>query len=439
MDEINIKEFFRYFRRYIVVLVVFLVVVLAGVFVYDKMIKKPVYQAQTSVIIAKSAADDNASGTVNDINASLKLVPIYNEIVKSEAALSLAIEKSDVEISVSELRKNISTKAGTDTAMLTITVSNSNADTAALLANRIVETSVAEMTKAYQVGGITQLSKATAPTSPSNNTLTRDLIIAAVVVVFGVVGLAFLRFYFDKTVRYGEGLEKKIDTSVAGCIPETSARGKKDGGELVVETSPMGAVSESIKSLRTNLQFATASKRFKTLLVTSANNGEGKSFVASNLAASFAQTGKKVLLVDCNLRRGSLHKVFNISNDKGLSDYLGSSSRDFEKYAYTTKIKNLSVMPCGSYPSNPSELLASKKNKDLVKAVSDAYEVVIFDGASVLGLADSVIMASYADETLIVVKNASTTEDDLAETKEALNKVGAKIAGVAMNMTTGRE
>ena len=205
-------------------------------------------------------------------------------------------------------------------------------------------------------------------------------------------------------------------------------------GELIVAKSPKAIVSENIKSLRTNLQFTAVDKPIKTILVTSTNAAEGKSFIASNLAISFAQTDKKVLLVDCDLRKGRVHKLFGLTNTSGLSNLLAGDIRSFTNYIRTTKIKKLNVMTCGTYPPNPSELLASRKNKHLIKMLRDYYDVVIFDGAPVGGLADSVILSSYMDETLIVVKDGNTTKNDLMAAKDSLDKVGADIAGVVFNM-----
>lgn len=432
MEENTIKEFFRYLKRFIAVGVVFVLLALCGVVVYNKVIKKSIYQAQTSVMIIKSSVSDSASGTINDINTSLKLASTYGEIAKSNLVLDQVVKDLNLHIDASELGNNVSVKVATDTAVLTIFVKNSDADIAARIANGIADTATRQIKEDYRVNEITQISKASTPSSPSNNTLTRDLVVALVLVIFGVFGFAFLKFYFDKTIRYNENTEKVLGASIAGTIPEASVKTRRSGSTTIEKYSTV-AVSESFKILRANLQFAVASKRFKTLLVTSANVGEGKTFVAANLAMAFAQAGKKVLLVDTDLRSGNLHKLFDISNEKGLAEYLAGNGRDFDRYIEEVKNKDLFVMPCGKHPTNPSELLSSKKCKELIKSLSDIYDIVIFDGAPVNGYADSIVMASYADETLMVVKDASTKDDDFKAAENALEKVGAKITGVVMN------
>ena len=172
--------------------------------------------------------------------------------------------------------------------------------------------------------------------------------------------------------------------------------------------------------------------------MTSTYAGEGKSSVSTNLAISFAQADKKVLLVDCDLRKGRIHRLFSIANTNGLSNLLAGNLSEYTKYIHPTKINKLDVITCGTYPPNPSELLASKKNKRLIAALSEKYDIIIFDGAPIGGLADSVILSSFVDKTLIVVKDANTTRADLLAAKESLEKVGAKIAGVVFNMVNRR-
>ncbi len=437
MDEINIKEFLKYLKRYLLVLFILLGFAVGGVAVYDLIIKKPVYQAETTAVLSKDAGTGTTATTitVNDINTIQKLTSVYGELVKSENVLSKVNSELNLHSNVNALGKKITVTASSDTATLKIAVKDSDSRTAAAIANKLFDVSSEEMANIYKIASVSQLMTASAPEKASNNTLTRDLILAVFLVAFGVAGFAFLKFYFDNTIKANDDLEKKFGINTIGYIPEAEIKSKRMGGELVVEKYPRSEVSESFRTLRTNLLFNTSNRRFKTVLVTSTDSEEGKSFVAANLAVALAQAGKKVLVVDCDLRHGTLYKLFNVPNTKGLSDYLSGDSRMFDKFIATTKIKNLSVLPCGTYPANPSELLTSKKNKDLIKALCDNYDIIVFDGTEISGLADSVVMSSYADETIVVVKNASITGEELAATKQSLSQVGAKLTGVVMNMT----
>ncbi|MBQ3296583.1 polysaccharide biosynthesis tyrosine autokinase [Candidatus Saccharibacteria bacterium] len=440
MEEINIKDFFSYLKHYILAFVIVIALAVGGVAVYDSMIKEPIYQSNTTVVIAKSdvTLEGSSAATLNDINASQKLATTYSEIAKSELVLNQVIENLGLHATVKELNKSLTVKPLDDTSILSITVKDPNARLSATIANEVAKVFAEEVKTIYKVENVTQLSVAVAPEVPANNTLTRDLILAVVIAVVGVAGFAFIRFYLDDTVKHSDDVEKMIGLPITAQILKSDIKSKRAENELIVAKTPKAIVSENIKSLRTNLQFTAVDKKVKTILVTSTNAGEGKSFISSNLAISFAQADKKVLLIDCDLRKGRLHKLFGLTNTSGLSNLLASDQRSFGKYVHATKIKNLDVMTCGTYPPNPSELLASKKNKHLVKSLRDFYDVIIFDGAPVGGLADSVILASLMDETLIIVKDANTSKNDLATAKDSLEKVGANIAGVVFNMVNRR-
>lgn len=206
--------------------------------------------------------------------------------------------------------------------------------------------------------------------------------------------------------------------------------------ELIVQNDPKSNVAEAIRIVRTNLQFSSVDEKLKTILVTSSVPGEGKSFISSNLAVTFAQNNSKVLLVDCDMRKGRLHKIFNLSNDKGLSNLLiDDINTDIKKYIKKTDIENLSIITMGSMPPNPSELLASAKSKVVIQMLKNKFDYIIFDGTPVTGLTDSIIMASLVDKVVIVSSIGDINVEILENTKQALSNVNANIAGVIANKT----
>ena len=203
--------------------------------------------------------------------------------------------------------------------------------------------------------------------------------------------------------------------------------------ELIVASSPKSLVSEGFRTLRTNLQFSTIDETLQTIAVVSSMQGEGKSYVSSNLACAFAQAGEKVLLIDCDMRKGRLHKIFNLDNEKGFSNLLISDIKDYNDYIKKTEIKNLSVLTMGTIPPNPAELLASIKNEKLLKSLKEKFDIIIYDCVPVTGLTDSLIMAKLVDKTIIVAASKMTPVDLLQNTKKSLLNVGANIAGVVFN------
>ena len=184
--------------------------------------------------------------------------------------------------------------------------------------------------------------------------------------------------------------------------------------ELIVFSKPKSNISEDIRTIRTNLKF-TANDDAKVLLVTSSVPGEGKSFISSNLAAAFAQTGEKVLLVDADLRLGRVHKIFNQSAAKGFSNMLISgTSEDLPEYIKKTTIPNLYIVSRGTVPPNPSELLNSSSCKKLVNIFRENFDRVIFDGVPVNGLPDSLVLANLVDRVIIVTTIGYTSIDELS-------------------------
>ena len=204
--------------------------------------------------------------------------------------------------------------------------------------------------------------------------------------------------------------------------------------ELIVATNPKSSIAEAIKTIRTNLQFSSVDDKVKSILVTSSFSGEGKSFVTANLAVAFAQAGTKVLIVDCDLRRGRQHNIFHVENLEGLSNLLiDDVEKKYKHYIKKTRYENIYVLPMGIVPPNPSELLASDKNKQLVEILAKNYGLVIYDGVPVVGLTDSIIMADLVDKIVIVSAYKQTPIELLNNTKKNLEKFSDKIAGVVLN------
>lgn len=204
--------------------------------------------------------------------------------------------------------------------------------------------------------------------------------------------------------------------------------------ELIVEKRPKSTISEDIRTIRTNLEFSLVDDA-KTIMITSSVPGEGKSFISSNLATAFAQNNKKVLLIDCDLRLGRTHKIFEISNKKGLSNLILKLDDEtaYEEYIQKTDVKNLFVIPRGMVPPNPSELLSSKRFVKIIKDLEKVFDQIILDSVPVNGLSDALVISKVADKVLIVSRYGKTDLSDLENTKRSLENVGAKLAGVVIN------
>lgn len=195
--------------------------------------------------------------------------------------------------------------------------------------------------------------------------------------------------------------------------------------------------NEEIKKIRTNLKFSAINGDVRVICVTSSLPGEGKSLISANLAASFAQYDEKVLLIDCDLRKGRQKQLFNVANNKaqGLSKLLINKrwDKEYKDYIKETKIDNLSVIPTGVFPPNPSELLSNERFAKLLEKLKNDYSVIILDCPPIEGLSDALVVSTLADATILVTKYKSTSIKLLEKSKNALVKVGARLAGVVLN------
>ncbi|WP_278588079.1 CpsD/CapB family tyrosine-protein kinase [Limosilactobacillus pontis] len=208
-----------------------------------------------------------------------------------------------------------------------------------------------------------------------------------------------------------------------------------NGAQLITAVHPKSPISEQFRTLRTNINFMAIDNPIKTLALTSANVSEGKSTVTDNLAVVWAQTGQKVLLVDADLRRSTLHRTFNLDNREGLTTILTSHARtiDLNKIIQSSGIDNLSVLPSGPTPPNPAELLSSQRMKDFLKAAKERYDMVIVDVPPMLEVTDTQVISHYLDAVVLVVKQGQTQKLGAKRTVELLKLAHANLLGYVMN------
>jgi len=200
---------------------------------------------------------------------------------------------------------------------------------------------------------------------------------------------------------------------------------------FVVEKKPKSIVSEAYRTLRTNIQYSSLDKEIKTIVITSAEAAEGKSTVSGNLALSFAQNEKKVIIVDCDLRKPSVHKNFKISNLVGLSEVLIGKAKIEE--VIQSRNENLDILPAGKIPPNPSEMLSSTAMTKLVEKLKEKYDIVILDSAPLQAVTDAQILSTKADGTILVIRAQRTNKEAVIEAKNLLTKVGANIIGTVLH------
>lgn len=436
MEELELKDFFKYvLSKQIIVLVCVVISLIIGAF-YTFNLKEPMYKSNTTIVLTAEKDSNNGAITQNDLTINKSLVSTYSEIIKSKKVLKQVIENLDLKLSVAELSSMVSVESISNTEIISITVSNEDSKKAYKIANEIARIFTKEIVSLYNIENVNVVDTAEESKIPYNMNYVKDVIIY--ILIGFVVGytIIIVSFYFDNSIKSTEEIETKLKLPILGNVPSSSKKNKMNT-ELIVHENSKSIISEGIKTLRTNLQFSSVDKKLKSILVTSSMPGEGKSFTSANLATAFAQNGLKVLLVDCDMRKGRQHYMFNVKNDLGLSNLLISDNiESYKNFFKKTKVENLFLLTMGTIPPNPSELLGSEKNKKLVELFSKHFDMVIYDSVPVNGLPDSLIMSRLVDKVIVVTELKHTPYELLNNTKKSLEKVNADIAGIVVNKVT---
>ena len=201
---------------------------------------------------------------------------------------------------------------------------------------------------------------------------------------------------------------------------------------IISYSDPKSVISEQYRAIRTNIEYSSVDQNTKTILVTSSDKNEGKTTTVSNLAVSFANLNKKVLLIDCDLRNASIHKMFKINNIYGLTDIL-AKDRAVDKCIQKTELENLYVLTAGAIPPNPAEILSSEKMKNLIEDLKNIYDYIFIDTPPIGLVTDAGVLSSFTDGVVLVVKSESVEKKYLEETKKKLDAVDARILGAILN------
>ncbi|MBC8432090.1 MAG: polysaccharide biosynthesis tyrosine autokinase [Desulfobacterales bacterium] len=301
-----------------------------------------------------------------------------------------------------------------------------------LLINRFKETSLTEDMKA---GNIRILDRAEVPKSPVKPRKQRNILMAVLFGLAGGLGLAFFLEYLDNTIKDPEDIKRYLNIPYLGPVPvivPNDNPGKDFPPEMVVLNSPKSTASEAYRGIRTNILFSSAEFEPQVIMVTSSGPQEGKTITSSNLAITMAQSGNKVVLLDCDMRRPRVNKLFGISRNRGMTNLLVEKT-DLKLTVFNTSIPNLHVIPSGPIPPNPSEILGSKRMEELIEVLRKNFTRIIIDTPPITAVTDAALLGKLSDGVVLVVR-ANRTVRDMAKTGlEQLTAVGAKLLGVVLN------
>lgn len=293
-----------------------------------------------------------------------------------------------------------------------------------------------EIQEIYHLNNIGIVDEARMPEKPYNINHAKDMILFFVMGLGASFACLVIFYLLDNTIKKEEEIEKYIHLKSLGSIPLSQDK----EGELASRDNAKSYVTECINTIRTNILYMNSAKNAKTILITSCTPQEGKSWVSANIANAFAETDKKVLLIDSDLRKGRAHKIFKVNNQEGLSNYLYNMTEErneninlAKKYIQETTIPNLHILTNGNVPPNPAELLESNQMKELLELLKNIYDVIIIDAPPCKLVTDSIVLSTIVDSTILVANSEKTKMKDFNEVRKSIQMVGGEIIGAILN------
>jgi len=396
----------------------------------------PVYQAQASLFIGQrqiSTAALQLGAVVT--NLSDDLVRSYAQIIDSRSIAQRAISESGLEQTPGEIVSGLEALPVVDTQVIRIIYLASDPVVAERVTNAVAKAFASEIDQlesspqpnAQPAIQVSIIDPAVAPGRPIAPNPVRNMALAVVLGVLAGGGLAFLVDHLDQSVKSREELER-LGLPSLGAIPTLDTAGE----EVHLERDTQGAGGEAFRKLRTSIGFLGVEKPIKVMLVTSSVAQEGKTTVALNLASAYALGGFRTLLVEADLRRPSLHRVFGMYGTRGLTTVIVGSV-PLEEAILHTETRNLSILLAGAIPPNPVELLGSEQLLDVLTKLRMMFDVLIIDSPPLAPVADPATLAGRCDGVVMVARAGKTDRRRLVESAGVVERAGGRLLGVALN------
>lgn len=425
--HIEYKTLINVAKKRIYIILPIIIIALGFSILYRVKIGKPIYEAKASLIM----------GYISDFERSD--LQNYIRILKTNMVAERTINSLSLNISMDDFKKRIQASQQPGTQFMDIKITWENPKEAGKILDTLCVVFIEEALRIFPEYEIKVLEK----TNPCLIQVLNDksYYLLAVLGSFLISSLTILIMaYIDDTINSEVDIEKTLNIPVIGTIPKH----KKIKNihiktkEIVISTlkneylkSNGYSSLEAYRLLRTNLYYTTKEQDIKTIVVTSARPGEGKSITASMLAVVLAQGGKQTLLIDCDLRKPDIHKIFNLEN-KGLTDILIEET-DCKDLFYKTEIENLYVLPAGSRRANPVELISSDGMKELISYFRESFDYIIFDAPSVGLVADAQVLSQFSDGYLFVISSGKSNKDAIKKALKLIQFTQGRILGVLLN------
>lgn len=402
--------------------------------------RTPMYEAQSTVFVS-SQSGTSIQELQQGSTFTQSRVTTYTNLVTTPIVMNPVIAELGLEDTTSvELASSVSASSPLNTTLITITVENADPIAAANIANALGASLTSAVESIETPNGtetspvrLTRVKDAIPPLSPSSPNVPLNLALGGLVGLAVGIGVAVLRAVLDTRIRTPRDIEQVTDRPLIGAIafdPKAKER------PLIVHADPLSPRAESFRALRTNLQFLDMGGR-ASFVITSSVPSEGKSTTTINLAIALADAGKRVALLDTDLRKPKVAEYLGIEGGAGLTDVLIGRARVGD-VMLPWGGRSMFVLPAGKIPPNPSELLGSTQMRTLLEVLERDFDVVLCDAPPLLPVTDAAILAKATSGAIVVVSAGRTNRHQLSGAVEALGTVGAKIAGLVMSMVPTR-
>ena len=426
-------------KRFLLILL--FIILGVGVSVFYNYGAPIIYESKTTLYVQPEVKASEVD--YEGILTNQKMVKTYAQIIKSRKIINKVKEQLKLDLSYNEINEMLTVNAMDDTEIISITVQDENNELAKDIANKIAEVFITEIKETMEINNIKVIDEAIVGKDPVSPRILLNCAIGFAGGLFIGLALAFLIESMDNKIKNHEDVKKHLKIKTLGVVPHNSidyeVAGKKkvyvnpNEVNLKIINDPTSVVSESIRMIRTNLNFLDT----KLINVTSTVPSEGKSEVISNLALSFAMLDKKVLVVDCDLRKPKVHKNFGLTRKRGVSDLvLAKGTHKYteavQKYTDPTKKASIDILTAGSKISNPSELINNKGFADLLNELKENYDLVLIDCPPISSLTDGVLVSKLCDGTVYVIESERTDYQVIESCIEELKNNKAFILGAIL-------
>jgi capsular exopolysaccharide synthesis family protein len=427
-------------ERWKSVVAITLVAVAAGALLTWR--QTPEYAARATLFVSAWTDVSDASKAYQADLLSQQKVKSYTVIMRDERVMQSVIDRLDLKTTAAALAGRVTTESVEDTVLLTVSVTDPSAARAQQIANAVAEEFVRLVpTLENSPDGrqsavrVSVVSPAKLPTSPVSPRPLRNLALAFAAGLLAGLGVAAARQSLDTSIKSSEQTEDAAEAPFLGMVPFDAANAKNP---VIVAPEPNGQRTEAYRQIRASMQFVDVDRAKKVVVITSCVPGEGKSTTACNLALSLAEAGKRVILIDGDLRRPRASRYLGLPAGAGLTSVLvGNAGLDDVTQSWGDG-STFSLLASGPVPPNPSKLLGSNHMQQVLAELRERYDMVLIDAPPVLPVADALVIAAMADGALLVVRHGKTRRDQLTKTAAALRRAEVDVLGAVLNMTPRR-